>query len=797
MAYSQIGKYEVVEEIGHGGMGYVYRAFDPVIERTVAIKVVSEHILDQAEMKERFYREAKSAGRLSHPNITIVHDVGEIEGRPYIVMEYLDGLDLKALIKEERPKEIERKIDYAIQICRALSYAHENKLVHRDIKPENVKVLENGRVKIMDFGIAKPESSDLTEQGTMLGTPSYMSPEQIRGAEVDRRSDIFSFGVLFQELLTYKKPFGGSSTTTVIYKIVHEDPDPVELIETHGELSADLQQIITRCLRKNPDERYSTCDELIHDFEEFAIKWNLEIASEVTNPSIRRRTGSFSQTISTAQLDLGVEVERTIAAKRKLGWVVWAVAGLLTLTVLSVAYFKINQTQSPAAEPVAETTEIVESSVKLESVLKAKSAMLDMKAEATISGAKDSSADAFQAASEEEQAAELALDQGDYERSLETFETASASYRDARDAANQAHDEEFLADQAAALTRTEADPAANLRVQVNAAQRQMDRNRASAKNSSASTRVPDVWNRAELTAKLAQDFARSDDVASLEDAKKSFEEAAKFYRAAAQQALIIESGEKSAQAAKQRITVARQKLESLGPLTMEQRRDGEQLEKDGDAHLANGDFSSAEQAYRASATSFDGLFNRATKAQQDQANAAQKSADESRQKALAAGVAELAAADKIRQTGIEALSQGNFVSAQKSFETAAVQYRALTDQAQSAVKASGPTADELITKLSEKYSKALAAEDIELMNQLISLSKDEKSGWQQFFDFASAIESQIEQQSLNVNGDKAELSFLVKLSYDNTSTGKRDQRNINNKWSLAQRNGAWVVESRQ
>ena len=268
-----IGKYEIQEELGRGGMGVVYKAYDSLMDRPVAIKVILEKALEIPEIKARFFREARTAGKLSHDNITIVHDMGEADGKAYIVMEYLRGRDLRSIIDNKEPLTLQQKIDYAKQTCRGLQYAHANNVVHRDIKPENIKILEDGRVKIIDFGIAKPyvgaataaqidTDPVLTRVGMRIGTPWYMSPEQVKGQPVDKRSDIFSFGVLFYELLTYKKPFEGDDTT-VMYKILHEEPETIHL-EGSG-LVNELQVILSKCLEKNLDARYGDCSELLND----------------------------------------------------------------------------------------------------------------------------------------------------------------------------------------------------------------------------------------------------------------------------------------------------------------------------------------------------------------------------------------------------------------------------------------------------------------------------------------------------------------------------------------------------
>ena len=270
----KIGKYEILEEIGRGGMGAVYRAYDSLIDREVAIKVILEMGLQIPEIKSRFYREARTAGKLSHENITIVHDVGEADGKPYIVMEYLTGSDLRSIIDRRVEMPLSTKVEYAIQICRGLAYSHSRDVIHRDIKPPNIRILDDGKVKIMDFGIAKPGASNLTSPGAVMGTPYYMSPEQIRGQKVDKRSDMFSFGVLFYEFLTLKLPFTGDEPTTVMYKIVHEEPEPIS--DAEGVYPPELKEIVQRTLRKNADERYQDFSDVAHDLEQILLRLRVE-----------------------------------------------------------------------------------------------------------------------------------------------------------------------------------------------------------------------------------------------------------------------------------------------------------------------------------------------------------------------------------------------------------------------------------------------------------------------------------------------------------------------------------------
>lgn len=266
----QIGKYTVVETLGQGGMGTVYKGMDPYIGREVAIKMIQDQVLHVPEIKRRFYTEARSAGRLSHENITVVYDVGEDQGRPFIVMEFLSGTDLNMLMENHHPLSLELILSIAVQTCAGLYYAHQHNIIHRDVKPGNVRVLDNGRVKIMDFGLARIESADLTQTHSRVGTPQYMSPEQIRGDKVDHRTDIFSFGVILYEMLTGIRPFSGDHMSQVIYNILDREPAPINYNDPR--LAPDLQVIVSRCLAKEPDQRYQTFAEVIQDLKKVRIK---------------------------------------------------------------------------------------------------------------------------------------------------------------------------------------------------------------------------------------------------------------------------------------------------------------------------------------------------------------------------------------------------------------------------------------------------------------------------------------------------------------------------------------------
>ena len=286
---SKIGKYDIVQELGRGGMGVVYKAHDSLMERDVAIKVMSDLMLAVPEIRSRFFREARTAGKLSHENITVVYDVGEDEGRPFIVMEYLTGSDLATLIEMREPIPFLQKLDYAIQICRGLSYSHAHEIAHRDIKPQNIRIVGNGKVKIMDFGIARSLTSTLTTTGAVIGTPYYMSPEQIQGRHVDKRSDIFSFGVLFYELLTGKKPFTGDVPTAVMFKIVYDEPERID--DTQIDHRNGLRDVVMKILAKDPDNRYQDLAEVADALENIVA--DLRVDERKKMEQLRMRLGKL------------------------------------------------------------------------------------------------------------------------------------------------------------------------------------------------------------------------------------------------------------------------------------------------------------------------------------------------------------------------------------------------------------------------------------------------------------------------------------------------------------------------
>ena len=306
----RFGRYEILAELGRGAMGIVYKARDPKINRVVAVKTISlagQLPEEEQEYRERFFREAEAAGRLSHPGIVTVFDLGEeLETRaPYIVMEFVAGQSLEKLLlsKEDRKLPPEEALQLALEVAEALDCAHGQGVVHRDVKPANILLTEDGHAKIADFGVAKLNLANATAVGRTLGTPAYMSPEQLNGDPVDGRSDLFSLGVILYTAVTGYKPFQGNSALTVAFKIVNRDPVPATVLNT--ELPPGLDYIISRALAKDRSQRYQRGMEMVLDIQELRAgrePWSK--ANEPGAPAVAQNEneGSRSLTLRTSTL---------------------------------------------------------------------------------------------------------------------------------------------------------------------------------------------------------------------------------------------------------------------------------------------------------------------------------------------------------------------------------------------------------------------------------------------------------------------------------------------------------------
>ncbi len=328
----RIGRYEILDELGRGAMGVVYRARDPSIGRLIAIKTIRmTELSDPVEserLRERLRREAHSAGILSHPGIVVVYDVGQEGDLAYIAMELVPGRSLESLLADSRPPSPQLILNILRQTAAALDYAHKKGIVHRDIKPANILISEDGVVKITDFGVAKISSShQLTVAGTVLGTPNYMSPEQIQGKPVDGRADQFALGVIAYEMLTGEKPFTGEQLTAVLYKIVAEPPRPPQ--EVNPSLPWPVSLVLNRALAKDPEERYPSCTEFINALEKaLATKKDWQAGTRVGSEALPTATvGTTLKEQVAARVEEAAE-QRTPRTRRPLTAVAAALAGV-------------------------------------------------------------------------------------------------------------------------------------------------------------------------------------------------------------------------------------------------------------------------------------------------------------------------------------------------------------------------------------------------------------------------------------------------------------------------------------
>ncbi len=319
----KIGKYDVTRIIGRGGMGVVYQATDPHLDRRVAIKMITGAFAEDPDMLKRFFREAQSLASLQHPNIVTVFDLGDYNGNPYLVMEYLEGEGLDAVLSNRRQLSLLEKITVVIQVCHGLGYAHRRGVIHRDIKPANIMLCKEGGVKIFDFGIAHVRNQNVTRTGQVLGTLRYMAPEQFKSQPVDARADIFSTGVVLYQLFTDHMPFEAENTATTMLKIVHDPPLPVANFLSG--YPPEMEQILLRSLAKNPDERYRSADEFALDLaqlqgqlkEELIGREMLEVAALLEQGEVYKAQGSLLRVLKIDQQHTNAnrllrEVQQTI-----------------------------------------------------------------------------------------------------------------------------------------------------------------------------------------------------------------------------------------------------------------------------------------------------------------------------------------------------------------------------------------------------------------------------------------------------------------------------------------------------
>src|SRR5271169_3356107 len=324
-----VSHYKILEKLGEGGMGVVYKAEDTKLKRTVALKFLPPQSSTSEDDKARFIQEAQAASALNHPSVCTIHDIQEHGGQMFIVMEFVDGQTLR---QKRGTISFKQAVDIGIQLADGLAAAHEKGIVHRDIKPENIMIRKDGIAQIMDFGLAKLRASGskisrLTKEGSTVGTAGYMSPEQVQGQDTDHRSDIFSFGVLLYELIAGQLPFKGVHETAIAYEIVNVDPAPMSSLKP--EIDPALDAIILECLEKDPRERTQSTAQISLDLKRYRRESSKQKLSRITAARPVMQSSSNQQQISSVPDD-AVHGQSTSARKR-MAWLPWGIALLFAI----------------------------------------------------------------------------------------------------------------------------------------------------------------------------------------------------------------------------------------------------------------------------------------------------------------------------------------------------------------------------------------------------------------------------------------------------------------------------------
>jgi len=340
-----IGKYQIIELVGEGAMGVVYKARDSILDRTVAVKVMNEAIARQEDLRKRFLREAQAAASLQHPNVVSIYDLGDVSGHLYIAMEFVQGIDLEKLLESDQPLSLQAKLDIAIDVLTGLTFAHKRGIIHRDIKPANIRVTEDGRAKIMDFGVAHLASSSMTTTGSFLGTPSYMAPEQITEGQTTPQTDIFATGAVLFQLLTQMKPFEAPTLQNLFFRIITEKPKKVS--ELMPGLPTTLDRIVEKAMAKEPSERYASALDMANDLS--------AVRAKLSGPSYPESV-SLSASVSSAI----EQVRRKQSKSRNLAF---AGGGALAAIILLIGWSQLTKLRSPPAPVVADSTAVLSSTV--------------------------------------------------------------------------------------------------------------------------------------------------------------------------------------------------------------------------------------------------------------------------------------------------------------------------------------------------------------------------------------------------------------------------------------------------
>ncbi len=806
----KIGKYVILEVIGRGGMGTVYRARDTVIGRDVAIKVIAEHVASHPNVKERLYQEATSAGRLSHEHIMTIFDVGEKDGQPYLVMELLDGIDLRSASDGGRRMSFDRKLEIALQICRGLAYAHARGVVHRDIKPENIRILSTGRLKILDFGIARIESETRTMTHSSIGTPRYMSPEQVRGKEIDHRTDIFSFGVVLYELLSGINPFDGTHVTAVIYKILHEEPEPVTVDDE--ELSADMQRIVARCLEKEVDERYPDFTTVIRDLEDVRSKRQAEASTlfhdrrviedasdersprygatplDEPKPGASARSESWTPAPPTTERKAASSTYRAGTEERSPRRPRWLVPAVAAIAVgLSVGgYFVLqagsggDQTPQSAVSTAMGTSAGGEFAELEQEVVRLQEEMLVDKQNAEPFSEMEGLAGLYQDALREEREAVAALDEqtaSSYRRAADAFVIAKNTFRAVAIAGQ--NDENVV------------------RAQAESSRQAMERARRNVYAERSSPEIADVYSRAEAAGRRGAGQFESGEyaaaLASFGQAEAGFDDARRTLdRAAALQEVRRRSEAAQAAMEDQRSKVSAWRDAPANTAAYEQaeglRREGLALVDGGRHEEAVTRFERAQAAFARVREPVETTPSVTASAADEARNAMQQS--KTRVPNVLREHERYAEAANLEQRAQRAYSDGSFDDAVELFRQADETYA--TAAALPLPKTAEEEVRETLLPLLNQFKVSLEAKDEEGLRQIHRFL----GAYSAMFDVAEDIRAEIGHSNLRVSNGRATVSVSVDMTYRNrTQRMRTENQNVGLLWTLEDEgSGRWQLQ---
>ena len=823
----KIGKYEILQKIGQGGMGIVYKARDPVIGRIVAIKTLSTELDLDAEVRERFTREARSAGLLSHKNIITIYDLWEENGRAYIAMEYLDGEDLKSKIAKGDPWTLPAKLRLMVEICEGVIHAHENQVIHRDIKPGNVLVTKSGHVKILDFGLARMVSSDITRSGQVLGTPNYMSPEQIKGTNLDHRTDIFSLGVLFYELLTYRKPFEGDSYTSVIYKVLQADPVPMQHHDPN--IPHELSDMIDRALQKEPEKRFQQVDEMLRELEAFrhslggsqptsgsTLSLDLPSQSSSDKTAVTRSIPSLRSAVAVRPpLPSEQEAKEQPPQPSKFRYIA---AISLSAAVLSIVLFLVfrppwRKAETDQAPPVSSTpsprspsfpppTPAAPADAELARTLKSARHLLETRKYSD-------------AATEAQQALELAPDNSDataiLQQARERLEKIEQGNRQARMLHAAGKYEQATGALSEVLKIAPSDPEARrLSVQLDRyAQKGADEALAElkqVKSRSEEAGAPelaqslfDQAKRGEQQAiplytsrQFGQASAKLFETMDLyRQAEKAARELRENTRKAAERTQLRDQAESARQAyERERSRAVEAGAEGKAANLF---REASRLAGEGQASWEHGDFQSARRGYEAGLTSMQKALDTALKSRQQGEQALQTDLD-SAHAALEAAKREApsgnqrAAAEEAR--AVDLARQGKLGEAAAAFRQAASLFHSPAHSEQTIEVQRQP-----ILVLLKRYEAAYVNKDLAaLKNIWPGLGGAQERAIKEEFEYARSIQVDLQVVDIQTSGDQA--TVICRREYRLlTVDGRKPQSETRTTLHLKNSGGSWTIES--